>query len=659
MLVLLLTTALVVAAALVLATHVAQGSVTSWLVAAYVIAFAEIVVVGLALSLVDAFTRWPLLAATAAVLALALVGTRPLRLPPVGAAARSLRAAVRDPVVAVVAAVAAGVVGYSFALAVFRPPNDEDAIAYHLVKAAIWAQNGAIGHVAGARDARVDEWVSNSEIVEAFTMVASGTGRYAPLLQLVAALAAAVAVVGIARRIGLQVRESLLGGLLFLTAPVVALQASTALNDVVVGSLAACAAYFLLGSVGRDLLLGGLAAALLVGTKLTGTLCLPGLALVALLARRQRPVTVLAVLAGAAVVGAYWYAFNAAAGRDAFGGVGGERTSLEPLAMLARVSRLFLAAIELPGAVGLDVLLYLVVAAVVGALLYRTTRRPVVAAAGAAVALLPLVAVGVEKQLLRGTQKAWFAIGREELALDAGRSATTASPLFSWYGAAGALLTILALVLVAREVRRRRLPPVALALAAAPVLWVILVGIGIPYWEWNGRYAIGGFALGAATWGVVLRLPPAGAATAAVVGLTAVLAFVHLHDRASGLRLLEPVDDPSVWTQPDWSLQATDNAHLRALYRFVERRVPEDAVVAVEPEVWPGPGPKAGNLPVYPFFGRDLTRTLHYADSPAAAARTGAGWAVLHAGDEQCAGWHRAFRYGGWIVLRRDPGSSC
>jgi len=81
MLVLLLTTALVVAAALVLATHVAQGSVTSWLVAAYVIAFAEIVVVGLALSLVDAFTRWPLLAATAAVLALALVGTRPLRLP--------------------------------------------------------------------------------------------------------------------------------------------------------------------------------------------------------------------------------------------------------------------------------------------------------------------------------------------------------------------------------------------------------------------------------------------------------------------------------------------------------------------------------------------------------------------------------------------------
>ena len=402
---------------------------------------------------------------------------------------------------------------------------------------------------------------------------------------------------------------------------------------------------------------------LLVGTKLTGTLCLPGLALVALLARRQRPAAVLAVLAGSALVGAYWYAFNAAAGRDAFGGVGGERTSLEPLAILARITRLFLAAIELPGAAGLDVLLYLVAAGIVALLLYRIPgtprRRALLAALGAAAVLLPLVAVGVDRLLLRGTQKAAFAIGREELALDAGRSFTTASPLFSWYGAAGALLTLLALVLVTREVRRRRLPPVAIALAAAPVLWVILVGAGIPYWEWNGRYAIGPFALGAATWGVVLRLPPLGAATAAVVALTAVLAFVHLHDRATGLRLLEPQRERSVWTQPDWSLQATDNPHLRALYRFAERHIPLDAAIAVEPEVWPGPGPKAGNLPVYPFFGRDLTRTLHYADSPEAAARSGADWAVLRTGDEPCTGWRRAFGFSGWVVLRRDAGGSC
>src|SRR5262245_33007486 len=120
MLVLLLTTALVVAAALLLATRVAQGSVTSWLVATYALALPDLLVLRLPLSLVDAFTRWPLLAASAAVLAVAVAVTRPLHPPELGPALRSLRAALRDPVVAVVAAVAVGVVSYSIALAVFR-----------------------------------------------------------------------------------------------------------------------------------------------------------------------------------------------------------------------------------------------------------------------------------------------------------------------------------------------------------------------------------------------------------------------------------------------------------------------------------------------------------------------------------------------------------
>jgi hypothetical protein len=198
----------------------------------------------------------------------------------------------------------------------------------------------------------------------------------------------------------------------------------------------------------------------------------------------------------------------------------------------------------------------------------------------------------------------------------------------------------------------------ALAVAAAPIVCIVLLGLGVPYWEWNGRYAIGGFVLGAALWGLVLRVPALRWPTAAIAVLTTSLAFVHLHDRPSGVRLLEPTDEASVWSQPDWSVQATDNPHLRALYRFAEKHVPADVSIAVEPEIWPGGTNIGGNLPPYPFFRSDLTRAVVLATSAEAARRKGAEWAVFR-GDACEPGWRRAFRHGVWVVLRRAPGASC
>ncbi len=88
-------------------------------------------------------------------------------------------------------------------------------------------------------------------------------------------------VVGIAGRIGLSARSALLGGLLFASLPLVALQAPTAYNDLVVASFLVIAAYASIGRARSELVLLALAIGLALTTKFTGILALPVLALVA------------------------------------------------------------------------------------------------------------------------------------------------------------------------------------------------------------------------------------------------------------------------------------------------------------------------------------------------------------------------------------------
>ena len=664
MLMLVVSTALVGGTALLLSSRLADGSVTQWLVGAYVIGFAEIVVVSLLLSPLSALSRWPMFGALFALFSGALLFCRPVRFPPFRAAAGSIRRVLRDPPVGVVALVALGAVGYSIALGLFTPPNDQDALAYHLARAAFWTQQERIGYIPGAQDVRLDSFAPNGEIAMAFTMVTSGTGRYASLVELTAGLAAALAVCGIARRLGLGLRESVLSGLLFVTLPVVALQLSTGLNDVIVASLVATTAFFLLRGTTANLVLAGLSIALLVGTKLTGILALPGLALVAFSARRHRPLAVLGVGAVAAAVGTYWYVFAHLEAGGAPGSLSNERGGQAGVVtVLGRSIRLALAAVELPGAVGLDRLFYVAAAAVLAAIAFRSfgslRERATWAAIACGLTLAPLVLVPAGSLALRASRKAFFELGRSDVGnLHADRSATKASPIFSWYGPLGVLLTLLACVVIVRAVRRHRLPAVALVLAAAPFLWIVLLAIAVPYWEWNGRYTMGGFALATATWAVVLRVRPVAWAAAAVASLTVTLAFVHLHDRPSGLRLIEPTAERSVWREPDWTVQATDHPDLRTMLRFVDRNVPRDARLAIQPSVWPVRGYAPGELLAYPFFGRDLSRTVLLTESFRQAAAAKADWAILRdQGSAPCMrGWNRVLRYHVWSVFRRAAG---
>ena len=364
----------------------------------------------------------------------------------------------------------AGAFGYVAALIIGTAPNDYDALWYHLARAAFWKQQHAVAYIAGANDARLNGFPPNAEILDAFTMILGKTERFVGFVQLGALLAAMVAVAGIARRIGLSVRQALFGALLFATLPVVVLQSATALNDLVFGALLVCCAYFLFTWTPVSLALSALALGLALGTKFTAILALPLLAVFGAVIhpRRRWPALVL-VGVGGIVLGAYWYLLNIAKTHHVNGQVAEARnaTTLQHGntrsvgGTIAHLMRLGIDAVDPSGAVGRDRFLYLVAAGLILVLGLRVRGRVgtgLVVVAGA-LAALPLAFRWIDHELLHGYQKLWLELDRREVAfLGFDKHLTRASPFQSWYGAAGLLLVLACLWLAWRGWRRGSLP---------------------------------------------------------------------------------------------------------------------------------------------------------------------------------------------------------
>src|SRR5262249_33554859 len=113
-----------------------------------------------------------------------------------------------------------------------------------------------------------------------FLYVAGSTALYA-IPQYVAQLAILVAVYGAARRLGYEPRAAARGTCLVAMLSLVALESTTAQNDLVAASFPVAAAFFLLGRSQLEAFLAGLALALGLGAKLTTALAFPALALLA------------------------------------------------------------------------------------------------------------------------------------------------------------------------------------------------------------------------------------------------------------------------------------------------------------------------------------------------------------------------------------------
>ena len=179
-------------------------SPTAFLVGAFVVAHAALLIVALGLSCVRWFTPGVLITALAACCVLTLLFTRGARS---GidwrAPFRSIRG---DPLLLVLAVGAALGVAYSVAMGIWVPQVDDDVYTYHLVRAPLWWQHHGITYLHGILDFRNNAYPPGGELGALTTMTLAGNDFFVTLDELLSALLLAVAAAGIARRLGFNVK---------------------------------------------------------------------------------------------------------------------------------------------------------------------------------------------------------------------------------------------------------------------------------------------------------------------------------------------------------------------------------------------------------------------------------------------------------------------
>ncbi len=662
---LILGSAALLATAGCLACCLRLASATEFVLAAFLLAFAEVVAVSLLLSPGRWLTQTVLLSAVYAVWLASLLAWWACGLPPPPAfapAAAALRDAVRDPVLAILAVAVCGGLAYVAALIVGTAPNDYDVLWYHLARAAFWKQQHAVSYIAGANDYRLNAFPPNAEIADAFTMVLGRTERFTGFVQLVSLGVTMVAIGGIARRVGLGARQAVFAALVFATLPVVVLQASTSLNDLVFCALLAASVYFLLSPARVDLALAALALGLALGTKANAFLALPIVGLVAAFVHpRRRWPEIAAFGAGAVALGSYWYLVNLAEtgrldGNFVKTAVTNNPSVAQPrsnVGWLAHLFRQLIDAVDPSGSVGRDGFLYLFAAAVVSATgvaaLRGRSRRSLGGSVAATALVASLVAVrAVQHGLLHAYQKAWIELGHRRLAFFGfDKHPTHASPFQSWYGPAGLLLALAGIWLAWRAVRRRSAPRVVLVLALAPLVWIVLQSL-TSYSPWDGRYLAFAVAAAAAAWGLAYPVRPIAWAAGAACVTTLMLALVHYDEKPSGVSVLGGPAPRSVW----------DESRAEVLARWLHPG--EDEVVAAL-ERGAGKGDTVA-LAIrredvsYPYFGSRLDRHVVFA-----RGRTGAEWVVVAPGESLApaglAGYSLVAGGRGWRLYRLSAAS--
>jgi hypothetical protein len=590
-------------AAFVVAALRVRGTV-SFLLATYLVAWAELVCALAALSPPHLVRREVVVPLFIALLPIGvavwmLSGRRPF--PSLG---RSFALVVRElrypPLATLACAVGLGFT-YLVALALFTPPNSWDAMWVWLARAAFWKQQRGIGYV----DDHVvlNAYPPVASIGDLYAMVVAHGDRFVTFGALGSYVAATLAVLGIARRVGFDARAALAAALLFATLPVVVLQASGALIDLPVAAFLVVCTYFALGDRTVDIGLAGLAFALALGAKLTAVLALPVLLLVVLARPRRWRGLLLAGVLGS-VMGSWWYFLNL----DETGSLNGGLThhlqqhdyvppaDHAPTATFARGVRMLISFAEAPGASGGWAAAYVFAAVVVAALVFALRPRTRVdPPAAALIAIAPLGVLVLAWLAKRGFQWFFFHVGRPDLGvMDQDRSATGASALGSYYGPLGALLLVAAVYVIV-AVAQRRLPLVVGALAVAPFVFIATVAIAFSYSSFWGRLYVFPVALAsAASAALLVRHTAVTWGVAAIAGTTLLLTL-----RANDEKPL------TIWGEPRAVIQTRvgpgkDSGETQVI-RFVARSLPQRAHIglAIEDRDWS-----------YPFFGAQLERTV-------------------------------------------------
>lgn len=633
-------------------------STVGFLVAVYLLGTTEIVAVSLALSTVHALTRTALLAVLVGAFVLALAVWQRSERPRPGLASlgNALRDALGDRAVAALAALAVLVHLYLVVVGLTFPQSLPDTLLYHLPRAALWKQQHAVAYVSAAPDERINAFPPVAEIETMASMVVSGGDRYVGLVQLIALAGACVAIVGIARRMGLSRSAALFGALAFATFTLVALQAPTALNDLVVASLLIGCAYFALGSSFTELALCATALALALGTKWTVVFALPALGAFALASQpRSRWWSLAGAGATGLAAGSTWLVLNLVETGDLRGGV--EQLGRGHDSALESVRLSFVDLFELSDAEGKGLLASplwgfsgLVVASTVATVLAARRR---LRAAG--VALL----IGGFAFLAAPLVVTWGRLADRVLAhagsvigVGSGRPATRLpegfleSPMHSSYGLAFVALFVGAGVLVVDDVRRRRLPVAGLVTLLGVPSMVLLAALVLAYDPQRMRFIASSVALAATVFGTALRVRPLAWAAVALTAATLAVSVAYFVPRPAGLAVLSENREPD--RKARWLVQAESGNGDAAAFRFLAVQIPPEATIALD---------VAPNTYLYPAWDAGLKRTVEFVPNGGPVPED-ADWLVVgpsRPADEDrlaASGWSLELSStGGWRIL--------
>ncbi len=183
------------------------------------------------------------------------------------------------------------------------PPNNNDSLATHMSRVAYWLQHGSFFPWPSQRTWQITYPV-NMQMQMFWTILFLRSDRIVEIVQWLGALAAMVAVFGLARLLGASRPQALFSALILATFPEIILETTTTQNDLVAGTLFAATWYLLFLGISLEpvqsgprkvsfqqaavLGLSGLAFGLGLGTKQTLIFLLPGLGLVLLLILHYR-----------------------------------------------------------------------------------------------------------------------------------------------------------------------------------------------------------------------------------------------------------------------------------------------------------------------------------------------------------------------------------
>jgi len=646
--------ALVVVAGALVASCLDLRSPIGFLLALYLIASGEVVAVSLGLSLVDAFTRDWVLAVFAVCFVLAcLVWVRHGRPQAPILRVAQVREALGDRIVAVLAGLAALTYAYALLVTVTVPQSLPDTMLYHLPRAALWRQHHAVAYVANVPELAVNAFPPNAEIETASTMALSGSDRYVGLVQLLALAFACIAIAGVARRLGFDRRAALFGALAFSTYTVVMLQASTALNDLVVASLLITCVYFALGSTHTEFALGALGLALALGTKLTTVFALPALVVFVLASQPRRRWATLALYGAVGVAaGSFWLWVNMYE-TGSFTSGGTVNSAGQGLGY--RVLWSFLDLLEMSDVDGTGLLASVLwgisplVVALAVALWWCRQRRWAAASVAGLVGLFAFVSLPL---LVTWAHVGWNASRHVRSVFGIGGSGQRLpenfyeSPMHSSYGLGFVALFLGSSALVGMDLARGRASYGRLAALVGVPLTLAIAAIAMGFDPQHLRYWAFPVALATSVFGIALRVRPLAWTAGLLAAGTVVVALAYFVPRPGGLALLG--ENRGTDQNARWFVQAGGGDGDPDAFRYLERSVPEDATLALAVNA---------HTYLYPAWDAGLRRQVLFA-SPDGGIPERAGWLVVGPGNDLMPArptWTDVFAsQRGWRIYRRS-----